>query len=517
MVIEPAHSATPRDLIFRRGTERVRTTWTKIYPLASDAIFLRRTRLAGRHDRDRANDIRSAPEFDDHLPAVEGRKDDTAHTGAATAMLSAIELTAAAGKQPAERIRRYPERPRSNTTPQSPGRSPASCYGPRRRPQSLPLNTVTHTKTSIDLKAENRNLQRLIRAQPAGPLILRHHAISSNNSRSRLRDIRRQVITTTSLQDPGRQPFIDPGTQLFIDAISNEHPVQDLSADQARAALTQLQSTPVGRPGADIQDHVLPIGPSGSLPVRIIRPRGATDPLPAIMYFHGGGWVRGDTDTHDRLEREIAVGAHACVIHVAYDLAPEAQYPIAIEQAYAATEYVSAHAGTFGVDPTRLAVAGDDAGGTIAAAVTLMARDRLGPKIDLQILFCPIMGHDFATKSYATFADGPWLTRAAAEWYWNAYLPDVNRRTEITASPALATVDQLRNLPDALIVVAENDPVRDEGEAYARNLADAGVRVTSLRYNGTVHDFVVLNALADTPAAASAVAQAVHALQSAFG
>ena len=117
----------------------------------------------------------------------------------------------------------------------------------------------------------------------------------------------------------------------------------------------------------------------------------------------------------------------------------------------------------------------------------------------------------------ASKADGPWLTRAAAEWYWNAYLPDVNRRTEITASPALATVDQLRNLPDALIVVAENDPVRDEGEAYARNLADAGVRVTSLRYNGTVHDFVVLNALADTPAAASAVAQAVHALQSAFG
>jgi acetyl esterase len=261
----------------------------------------------------------------------------------------------------------------------------------------------------------------------------------------------------------------------------------------------------------------LPVGPSGSLRVRIIRPRRVTDPLPVVMYFHGGGWVRGDTGTHDRLEREIAVGASACVIHVVYDLAPGAQYPIAIEQAYAATAYVAANAGAIGVDPMRIAVAGDDAGGTIAAAVTLMARDRLGPKIDMQILFCPIIGADFTTQSHLTFADGPWLTRAAMEWYWNAYLPDVTRRSEITAAPGMATVDQLRNLPDALVIVAENDPLRDEAEAYARNLSDAGVRVTSIRYNGTVHDFVFLNALADTPAAESAVAQAIRALQSAFG
>lgn len=261
----------------------------------------------------------------------------------------------------------------------------------------------------------------------------------------------------------------------------------------------------------------MPTGPAGALPVRIIRPRDVTDPLPAVMYFHGGGWVRGDTDTHDRLEREIAVGAHACVIHVGYDLAPEAQYPIAIEQAYAATVYVFAHATELRIDPTRLAVAGDDAGGTIATAVTLMARDRQGPKIDLQILFCPIMGADFLTKSYVTFAHGPWLTQAAMEWCWNAYLPDLARREEITAAPVLATPDQLRNLPDALIIVAENDPLRDEGECYARNLADAGVRVTSVRYNGTVHDFTFLNALADTPSARGAIAQAIGALRSAFG
>jgi acetyl esterase len=340
---------------------------------------------------------------------------------------------------------------------------------------------------------------------------------TSCRSRARFVHSRRQIIGTPSLPDPGRHTFIEPATQQVIDAVEREPPVQSLTIDQARSALTRLQSIPVGRPGADIQDLVLPVGPGGSLRVRLIRPRDATDPLPAVLYFHGGGWLRGDTDTHDRLEREIAVGAHVCIIHVVYDLAPEAQYPIAIEQAYAATAYVRANPDVVGVDPTRLAVAGDDAGGTIAAAVTLLARDRRGPKIDLQILFCPFLGTDFTTQSFLAFAEGPWLTRVAAEWYWNAYLPDRSRRTEITAAPVLATIDQLRDLPDALIIVAENDPLRDDAECYARNLAEAGVRVTAVRYTGTVHDFVYLNALADTPAATAAVAQAIQALRSAFG
>jgi acetyl esterase len=312
-------------------------------------------------------------------------------------------------------------------------------------------------------------------------------------------------------------PFIEPETQQFVDAIANEPSVESLSPDLARAALTRMQSMPIGRPGADIQDLALPTGPAGAVPVRIVRPRGATAPLPAVMYFHGGGWVRGDADTHDRLAREIATGADVCVIQVLYDLAPEAIYPVAIEQAYAVTDHVAAQAAALGIDPTRLAVAGDDAGATIAAAVTIMARDRQGPKIDLQILFCPIMGADFETSSYKAFAQGPWLTRAAMEWYWNAYLPDVARRTELTAAPVLATIDQLRNLPDAVIIVAENDPLRDEGESYARNLSDAGVRVKSVRYNGTVHDFVFLNALADTPATRGAIAQAIGSLKATFG
>ena len=320
-----------------------------------------------------------------------------------------------------------------------------------------------------------------------------------------------------STQAPGNQPFIESATQQFLDSVEHDPPTHTISPAEARAAVERMQSTPIGRPGADIQNGVLSIGPTGSVPMRIVRPRGATDPLPAVMYFHGGGWVRGNADTHDRLVRELAVGAQACVIQVAYDLAPETQYPVAIEQAYAATVHVSANAGAMGLDPTRLAVAGDDAGGTIAAAVTMLARDRQGPKIDLQILLCPVLSADFATESYAAFGQGPWLTRADMEWAWDHYLPDVTRRAEITAAPGQATIDQLRNLPEALIIVAENDPLRDEGECYARNLSDAGARVTSVRYNGTIHDFIFLNALADTPAAVAAIAQAIGALRSTFG
>ena len=320
-----------------------------------------------------------------------------------------------------------------------------------------------------------------------------------------------------STQAPGNQPFIESATQQFLDSVEHDAPIHTISPVEARAAVERMQSAPIGRPGADIQNGILSIGPTGSVPVRIVRPRGATDPLPAVMYFHGGGWVRGNADTHDRLVRELAVGAQACVIQVAYDLAPETQYPVAIEQAYAATVHVSANAGAMGLDPTRLAVAGDDAGGTIASAVTMLARDRQGPKIDLQILLCPVLSADFATESYAAFGQGPWLTRADMEWAWDHYLPDVTRRAEITAAPGQATIDQLRNLPEALIIVAENDPLRDEGECYARNLSDAGARVTSVRYNGTIHDFIFLNALADTPAAMAAIAQAIGALRSTFG
>jgi acetyl esterase len=313
------------------------------------------------------------------------------------------------------------------------------------------------------------------------------------------------------------QIVLEPVTQQFVDAMATGPALQTLSPAAARAVLTRLQSAPVGRPRVRIEDIILPVGPTGSVAIRTVRPRGTTEALPVIMHFHGGGWTLGDAATHDRLMRELAVGAGATLVFVAYARSPEATYPLAIEQAYAATKYVAENARALNVDATRLAVLGDGAGGNIAAAVTLLAKQRRGPKIDLQILFTPITDAGLDTESYRAFGNGPWLSRAAMAWFWDGYLPDAARRSEITASPLGATIDQLRHLPDALVIVAENDVLRDEGEAYARKLSDAGVRTTSVRYLGTVHDFVVLNALADTPAARAAIAQAICALKAVFG
>jgi acetyl esterase len=313
------------------------------------------------------------------------------------------------------------------------------------------------------------------------------------------------------------EPTLELHTQQFVDSLAGAPPIYTLSPTEARSVLARAQSIPVGRPGAQIEDMTLPIGPTGSVPIRIVRPTRTAGVLPVVMYFHGGGWVLGDRDTHDRLVREIAVGAEAAVVFVDYARAPEARYPIAIEQAYAATHYVAKNGAGLHIDPLRLAVAGDSVGGNMAAAVTLMAKQRRGPKISFQVLFYPVTDAGFDTPSYGRFADGPWLTRRAMEWFWDAYLPDPTKRQEPTATPLNASPDQLAGLPEALVIVDENDVLRDEGEAYARKLSDAGVRVTSVRYNGTMHDFVMLNALADTPAARGAIAHAVGALRGALG
>jgi acetyl esterase len=313
------------------------------------------------------------------------------------------------------------------------------------------------------------------------------------------------------------QPNLELHTQQFVDGLAGAPPIYTLSAADARSVLTRAQSAPVGKPSAQIEDVTFPVGPTGSVPVRIVRPAGTVGILPVVVYFHGGGWILGDRDTHDRLVREIAVGVKAAVVFVDYARSPEARYPVAIEQAYAATCYVVDHGASLRIDPSRLAVAGDSVGGNMTAAVTLMAKQRRGPKIAFQVLFYPVTDADFDTASYATFADGPWLTKRAMEWFWDAYLPDPGARKQPTATPLNASLDQLAGLPEALVIVDENDVLRDEGEAYARKLSNAGVRVTSNRYNGTIHDFVMLNALADTPAARGAIAQAVCALKTTIG
>jgi len=315
-----------------------------------------------------------------------------------------------------------------------------------------------------------------------------------------------------SSANPG---YLEPSTQHFIEAlaVSGTTPFDTLSTAEARGMLARAQAGPVGKPPARVEDTSFPIGPKGSVAVRIVRPSRPNGALPAVVYFHGGGWILGGVHTHDRLIRELANGVDAALVFVDYSCSPESRFPTALEEAYAATRYVAEHAAVLGVDESRLAIAGDNAGGNLAAAVSLLAKERRGPRIDFQLLFYPITDARFDTESYRCFANGPWLTRRAMEWFWDAYLPDRSARRQILATPLNASIDQLRGLPEALVIVAENDVLRDEGEAYARRLSEAGVRVTSTRYSGTIHDFVMLNAIADSPATRAAIDQAIAALR----
>jgi acetyl esterase len=313
-------------------------------------------------------------------------------------------------------------------------------------------------------------------------------------------------------------PTIEPSTRKFLDALAKAGgpPIYTLSPDAARKVLAGAQAGDVKTMPAEIEDRTIPVGPTGSVRLRIVRPHGSSGTLPVAMHFHGGGWILGDAATHDRLIREIASGAQAAVVFVDYDRSPEAGYPVAIEQAYAATKYVAENGAAFKVDPTRLAVVGESVGGNMAAAVTLLAKERGGPKIAFQVLLYPVTDADFTTGSYNQFADGPWLTRAAMKWFWDAYLPDAAARKQPTASPLQASLDQLKGLPPALVITDENDVLRDEGEAYGHKLAAAGVAVTQMRFLGTIHDFVLLNAISASPATRAAIAQATSALRGAF-
>jgi acetyl esterase len=307
---------------------------------------------------------------------------------------------------------------------------------------------------------------------------------------------------------------IEPDTRALLRSLAAQ--TGDSSAADARARESRMQDIDVPKIRADIEDGVVE-SLGRQISIRIVRPLcWKNGPLPVVVFIHGGGWVAGGKDTHDRLVREIAHGAEAAVLFVDYSRSPESRYPIALEEAYAALTWVKDEGHAIGLDSTRVALVGDSAGGNIVAAVTLLAKARGGPQADLQVLLCPVTDASFAQPSHAEFADGYFLTRAALQWAWDQYAPEPSMRSSATAAPLLAANKDLAGLPPALVITAEFDIVRDEGEAYARRLMAAGVRVTATRYLGTIHAFTVLNPLAHTPAARAAVAQVNQALRDAL-
>ncbi|GAB2471567.1 alpha/beta hydrolase [Promicromonospora xylanilytica] len=302
----------------------------------------------------------------------------------------------------------------------------------------------------------------------------------------------------------------------FAAATANPPYLFDLGPVEGRKTVDEVQSAEIDTPEVDDEWVTVPGGPTGSVRARIVRPAGATGILPVILYIHGAGWVFGNAHTHDRLVRELATGVHAAVVFPEYDLSPEARYPIAVEQNYAVARWIVRDGASNGLDASRLAVAGDSVGGNMSAALTLLAKERGDVPLVQQVLFYPVTDASFDTGSYHEFAEGYFLRRDAMQWFWDQYTTDPAQRAEITASPLRATTEQLAGLPPALVITAEADVLRDEGEAYADKLRAAGVPVTATRYQGIIHDFVMLNALRGTRAAEAAIAQATSTLRSAF-
>ena len=309
---------------------------------------------------------------------------------------------------------------------------------------------------------------------------------------------------------------LEPAAQDLADATSKPPFLYEIGPAAARKVLDDLQAAPAGELPVDEEWITVPAA-VGDVRVRIVRPQGASGTLPVVVYMHGGGWILGNAGTHDRLVRELAVGAHAAVAFVEYTPSPEARYPVAIEQGYATAQWITRDGASHALDPSRMAVAGESVGGNMTAALALMAKQRGDVTFVQQSMYYPVTDAAMNTDSYDQFATGYYLSRASMEWFWDAYTPDPALRSEITASPNQASHEQVAGLPPALVFVDEADVLRDEGEAYAAKLRRAGVPVTTVRYDGTVHDFMLLNALSQTHATRAAIAQATSFLRAALG
>ncbi len=304
---------------------------------------------------------------------------------------------------------------------------------------------------------------------------------------------------------------IEHNTQAFLDALNSGtgKPIEQLSPKDARAVLVGAQaSVKLTLPKADVSEKTIKVD-GQSISLNIVRPAGVKGTLPVFMFFHGGGWVLGDFQTHERLVRDLVAGSGAVAVFVNYTPSPEAHYPTAINQAYAATRWVAEHGKEINVDGKRLAVVGNSVGGNMAAVVALMAKDKGTPALRYQVLLWPVTDANFDTGSYDQYAEGHFLTRNMMKWFWDNYTTDAAQRNEIYASPLRATTEQLKGLPPALV----HDVLRDEGEAYARKLESGWVPATAVRYNGMIHDYGLLNVVSQVPAVRSAILQASQELK----
>lgn len=326
-----------------------------------------------------------------------------------------------------------------------------------------------------------------------------------------------QQAEAQKVQDPAKDPAIEVRTKAFLNMLNsgNGKPMETMKPEEARKVLEGAQaSVKVDISGIEVSEKM--IQQDGlSVKLYIVRPAGANGELPAFLFYHGGGWVLGDFQTHQRFVRDLVVYSGVAAVFVEYSRSPEVKYPVALNEAYAALQWVAAHGSEINIDGTRLAVVGNSAGGNLAAATALKAKKNHGPALKFQLLFWPVTNSEFDNVSYQQYATSRFLTRNMMVWFWDNYIPK-EHRNDIYASPLKASLSDLKGLPPTLVQTAENDVLRDEGEAYARKMDQAGVDVTLVRVNGMIHDYGLLNPLATIPAVQSALRAAAAELRNAL-
>jgi acetyl esterase/lipase len=318
---------------------------------------------------------------------------------------------------------------------------------------------------------------------------------------------------------PENDPQIFKGVRSFLKVLNSGtgKPIEQLSPAEARQVLVDAQNS-VTVDYSGIEESERTVAQDGeTVRIHVVKPVNAKTNSPVFIFIHGGGWVLGDYPTHRRLVRDLVVESGMVAVFPDYTPSPEARYPKAIDQIYAVTKWVSENGSEIGVDGKSLAVVGNSVGGNMTASVVLMAKKKGGPAIKLQAMLWPVTDANFETESYKELGEGRFLTRNMMIWFWDNYLPDNNARKEIFASPLQASLEELKGLPPALIQTAENDVLRDEGEAYARKLDEAGVPVTLTRYGGLIHDYGLLNPIATIPAIKTALLQAAASIKKSLG